>query len=239
MTEIIEVINRSAQGMSGVHLCKGDDHKKYWVKGHNVSRLDQIKEWICAHLAVSMKLPFPEFKLVNFSEELIDCLPNDQKIIGEGPAFGTVDVDNSQWFQKSSIKLIDESLAIKILLFDFWVQNLDRTDSNPNLLFNHTKKELVVIDHNLAFDLEFNESDFFDLHVFPHLKDKIFGDLFKKEAFELKMAQAILSAKESLNQIPEQWQWTDLEETCPIELDYDSIFAILNLYQQPSFWSSK
>ncbi|NRB82140.1 MAG: hypothetical protein HRU38_26395 [Saccharospirillaceae bacterium] len=153
MTEIIEVINKSAQGMSVVHLCKGDDNKKYWVKGHNVSRLDQIKEWICAHLAVSMGLPFPEFELVNFSEELIECLPLEQQIIGVGPAFGTVDVGHSQWFQKSSLKLIDESLALNILLFDFWIRNLDRTGANPNLLFNHTQNELVVIDHNLAFDL--------------------------------------------------------------------------------------
>ncbi|NRB78145.1 MAG: hypothetical protein HRU38_05670 [Saccharospirillaceae bacterium] len=92
---------------------------------------------------------------------------------------------------------------------------------------------------NIAFDLEFKESDFFDLHVFAHLKDKLFGDLSKKEAFELNMAQAIIFAKEGLKQIPEQWQWADLEETRLVELDYDSIFAILNLYQQPSFWSSK
>lgn len=36
-------------------------------------------------------------------------------------------------------------------------RNMDRTRANPNLLYQAESERLVIIDHNLAFDKDFNQ----------------------------------------------------------------------------------
>jgi hypothetical protein len=65
-----------------------------------------------------------------------------------------------------------------LLVFDWWVENADRSLSphggNPNLLWRASENKLLVIDHNLAFDADFDEASFFTTHVFRQEADAVF-----------------------------------------------------------------
>jgi hypothetical protein len=37
--------------------------------------------------------------------------------------------------------------------------------------------------------------------------------------------------------IPEEWQWLDVEQSVPAEINYDAFLAILSMYEQDQFWS--
>ena len=54
----------------------------------------------------------------------------------------------------------------RVLLFDWWILNFDRTEDNPNLLWDASAGALHVIDHNLAFDDDPTEL-FWTHHIFP------------------------------------------------------------------------
>jgi hypothetical protein len=43
-------------------------------------------------------------------------------------------------------------------------------------------------------------------------------------------------AKDSL---PAEWQWLDIEQSIQVDIDYATVWAILNRYQQDQFWSMK
>lgn len=61
--------------------------------------------------------------------------------------------------------MIDPVLRRRVLLFDWWILNFDRTDDNPNLLWDPLNKAIHVIDHNLAFDRE-PANWFWSHHIF-------------------------------------------------------------------------
>ena len=80
-------------------------------------------------------------------------------ILGAGPAFGSLHVENGLSLLPVAVKHVDERLRQKILLFDWWIQNEDR-------ILGETGGHLSVIDHNNAFDSNFNKSSFFRDLVF-------------------------------------------------------------------------
>ena len=102
--QIIEVQGPSLQGMSRPYKCIAEDGSLYYVKGKQTNRASLWKEWISAHLAVSLGLPLPPFALVQVDEALVAELPKEWRDIGTTPAFGSRHHDSATWFESSLIE---------------------------------------------------------------------------------------------------------------------------------------
>ena len=65
---------------------------------------------------------------------------------------------------------VDALTRKDVVLFDWWVHNADRTltekGGNPNLLWDLQHSKLAVIDHNQAFDTDFDQHRFVELQFF-------------------------------------------------------------------------
>lgn len=240
--DIEQVFHRSEQGMSGVYYCKGEDGCHYWVKGHNVGRKDQIKEWLCGHLAMSFGLPVAPFALANIDEYFAQALPYDLQPVGHGPVFASMHAgEAAMWLgSKGLAETVPEELQRDLLLFDYWIQNSDRQHHNPNLLWDASERKLIVIDHNLAFDLESIPDELLESHIFSRTDRSNFHDLDTRCQYIARMDRAIQHMETQINTIPSEWLWADLEETRPTDLDLTGLLTILKRYQTDTnedFWS--
>ncbi|MCW7555950.1 hypothetical protein NX722_25640 [Endozoicomonas gorgoniicola] len=240
LVQIEEVLTELKQGYSGVFRCLGADQQYYYVKGHNVGRDDQAREWICGKLAQAFGLPIADFCLAEIDECLHQYLPDSMKKIGSGVCFASREVKHAEWLQPNLIAhKVSAELQSDLLVFDWWVKNGDRNYGNPNLLWVSNEEKLAVIDHNLAFDSEVTEESFFEHHIFSEAKHRIFTDLAHIAEYRDKIAQAISEFQPAVDVIKEVWPWRDLEETRPFELDSAALLAILEEYKNNDFWSMK
>lgn len=240
IVQIEEVITELKQGYSGVFRCLGTDQQYYYVKGHNVGRDDQAKEWICGNLAKAFGLPVADFCLAEVDECLYEYLPAPLKKIGSGICFASREVKNAEWLQPNLIAhKVPPKLQNDLLVFDWWVKNGDRNYGNPNLLWVSNEKRLAVIDHNLTFDSDVTEKSFFEHHIFSEAKDRVFSDLAYIAEYRDKISKVILEFHPAVEVILDAWPWRDLEETRPFELDSAALLSILEEYKNRDFWSMK
>jgi len=230
--QIIEVIDKMTQGMSEPILCKCENNEEYIVKGLGAGRSSQISEWVCANLAQSLGLPVADFALVEVSEVLYDELPSRLRSIGSGIAFGSKKVQGPSWFEGVGTGHVSEELQSKILIFDLWIKNMDRTSGNPNLLYQAESESLVIIDHNLAFDKDFNSSDFLATHVFADCFADIANDLVARAEMEVWLQKALATLDEVCNNLPREWEWSNVECDLPVNYDYGFMRQVLERCEQ-------
>jgi hypothetical protein len=170
MIKIVEIITRSEQGITKPFLCRGDNGLQYFVKGHGAGKQALINEWIAGNIGKRLGLPIPDFEMAEISGDLIRfSARDDAKDLGEGIGFASQRVENADELSYLFIEQIPVELKAKILLFDWWICNGDRTltpeGGNPNLLWMHRDKKLFVIDQNVAFH-EDDMDNFWDEHIF-------------------------------------------------------------------------
>jgi len=215
--------------------CIATDGNLYYVKGRQTDRASLCHEWICAHLARAIDLPLPPFNIVNVSEELLDEVPAHWKVIGAGPAFGSQQHLGCTWLDKAQIQYIPLDRQIEVFAFDWWIQNIDRTDGNPNLLWDTQQRELVMIDHNLAFDLSLNPRMFLENHIFRHCWEQ--ADLVTRAALQGRFCTAMDAVFEkACDNIPPEWHWNNPECDVPANVDLNTIRATLSRCHLPDFW---
>ena len=158
MTRIVEIIDRSVQGATRPFICRGDDGEIYFVKGRHAGFRSLCCEWVAGELARRWQLPVAPFAIVEVPAALVrGSTRDDAQELGAGMAFGSRQVEGAvelQWSLAEGNE-ISWKLRARILLFDWWVANPDRTLSesggNPNLLWTESDRQLHLIDHNLAF----------------------------------------------------------------------------------------
>jgi len=164
-----------------------------------VSKFTTYKEW---------GLPLAEFSLVSVADDLIrfGAVPGIASL-GAGIGFGSFHEDGAVEINYTDIVKIDKSLRADILLFDYWVHNADRALSanggNPNLLWHADKEQLVVIDHNAAFEDDFSQADFFKHHIF---RDSVagWGESFR-ESRQQKILEVLGKFPDICALVPEAW----------------------------------
>lgn len=244
MLELQEVIKKSDQGYGDAYYCQGEDGQHYWVKGLAALRDYQANEWIAANLATLLGLPIAHFCLVNVSEELYLYLPEDFKTgIGYGPVFASQHVEGSSELIQMLLDSVPVEIKRKLLLFDYWIQNEDRTVGNPNLLWIPETERLVVIDHNLAFDESFDEVRFFgdgnDGHIFRSVKEDLFSDLVVIAEQKQKLQNALQHFQRIVDEIPVEWRFSDLEKNYAADVDYEGKRLILERCLRDDFWCRK
>jgi len=238
--QICEIIGRSEQGATLPFICRGDDGKIYFVKGIKAGRRSQVYEWIAGNLALALGLPIAPFEIVDIPDELIENNPiyND---LGPGPAFGS-QRRRIMELNYAGVENVPEDLQRAVLAFDWWILNEDRTltdfGGNPNLFWEPEHEELVIIDHNLAFDTVFSIENFKKIHVFSNQVDNLFNDALYRDEFSKKFKSSLNCVETFFDNIPEEWYYSDLERTVPADFEKNDILKILERCKKENFWDN-
>ncbi|NHZ81243.1 hypothetical protein F2P44_18465 [Massilia sp. CCM 8695] len=241
--QIIEVIDRSEQGITKPFICRGDDEKIYFVKGRGAGRRSLLCEWIAGNLGLSLGLPIAPFTVVNVPSALISLRSRDDvNELGSGPAFGS----RRRQVVELSFTHIDKvpiSSRRDVLAFDWWIRNGDRTLSdaggNPNLFWDVKSDQLVVLDHNQAFDIHFSAQNFAALHVFKRECPSLFEDWVAQEHYATRYHDAMANWDGICNTIPDEWWYLDDERTLPTDFDPNTLRQQLLNCRGDAFWNMK
>lgn len=237
---IVEIMGRSTQGVTRPFKCRGDDGHIYFVKGRGAGRRSQICEWIAGQLAIRLGLPIAPFEIVDVPEELIRLdFSGELQDLGVGLAFGSRKLTVVE-LSISHLDHVPYEVKRDVLAFDWWVRNADRTLSalggNPNLFWDIETQELVVIDHNQAFDRTFSPSEFAELHVFFAEWPDLAGDWDRQQKLADRFEAAMADWIAICNTVPLEWWFLDSEQTVRTDFDLDVTRQLLMEFQTPTFW---
>lgn len=239
MLQITSIGRVASQGYSEPYHCIVEHHKEYFVKGLRSSRKSQINEWLCACMAQAVGLPIASFELVEVDEILYEELNSQQKLIGIGTCFGSQAEKDVILLEPPQVKHIAEDLQMQIVAFDWLIKNMDRTKGNSNLLFNAASKQLKIIDHNLAFDPDFQEGSFLENHIFSKTAFELWHDYdhqSKMQDFLLPANAAYQQAKKTL---PDSWYWTNIEHDSPTNFDFEYADRAISRLTHNTLWRAK
>jgi hypothetical protein len=233
---IVEIISRSTQGITRPFLCRGDDNWLYYVKGHGAGRQALIAEWIAGNLGKRLGLPIPDFKQAVMPDDLARLSARDDIAdLGAGTGFASQLIQNTDELTYLYIGQIDEALRAKILLFDWWTANGDRTltehGGNPNILWVHHDHKPYVIDHNLAFD-KTALPDFWSQHIF--LETRAAWTPSFRQSMEPLMRAALQELEKWWAEMPPRWTDT------PTGVTFESVKKMLWRFDAESakFWEA-
>lgn len=236
---IVEIIKQAEQGLSSPFLCRGDDGELYFVKGRASGRASLWAEWLGGHLGQAFGLPIPPFCIAEVPAALIrECSP-ELRPLGSGPAFASSNAEGCQWLELATTPRINVALQRDILVFDWWLHNGDRTRGNPNLLWHSGKTELVVIDHNQAFDSHFSGNDFWENHLFAAQRNAVFADLAEQARYAERLSAALSVWAEACDNVPPEWHWENDEQDIPAAFDPVAARALVVRCSTPDFWRTE
>ncbi|MDX9791919.1 MAG: hypothetical protein RBU24_00285 [Kiritimatiellia bacterium] len=161
----------------------------------------------------SYALPIAPFGMLDVPQSILEyCAVRGIEALRAGPAFGSLYVDSFS-LPPVAVKAVPEELRWKILLFDWWIQNEDRIlgekGGNVNLLWSSGGDQLTVIDHNNAFDKDFDEAGFFENHVFRAERERI------PEPFLLEQSQTFAKIAARFSELTGDFpdEWTERQES--------------------------
>lgn len=178
----------------------------------------------------------PPFALVQVDEMLLAELPKEWRDIGVTPAFGSQHHDPTSWFEPSLTQKVPPEVRQAVLVFDWWVRNSDRSEGNTNLLWDLATQKLVVIDHNQAFDPDFDAQEFCQHHVFADQWAVIHADLFLQADWINKLKDVLPRAQWACKNVPSEWRWANSEMDIPAGFSPDDALALLARCATPDLW---
>ena len=241
--EIVEVMRRATQGMTRPFICRGDDDHTYFVKGSDAGRHSLFCEWLAGGLAQSFGLPIAPFDVVEVPRELLELkIGMNLAELGAGPCFGSREQQVAE-LSFSGIDQVPQDLQQDVLMFDWWVKNMDRSlgedGGNPNLFWEPASKKLVVIDHNQAFDFSSDRAPFFDTHVFRAQLSMLANDWDRRAEFTARFRSALSDWPRMVAGLPQAWLFLDDDLTNPVGFDAESVYESLKDYATDEFWNWK
>lgn len=237
-----EIIRRSQQGISvQPFLVRADDNQMYFVKG--LSRaLGQglASEAIAAELGAGIGLPIPPWRIMDIPQALIDfSLIDGVRDLGGGPAFASLQIENASDLMMANLRSLPVELQRKVLLFDWWILNGDRglgeKGGNVNLILD-PKGDMIVIDHNVAFDLELSIDEFRTYHVFRDQLGSFDGNLLARLDYSPLLDAAIGDWERIISLLPDEWLCRDHDPDDEYEPTLQQRLQILERFKDESFW---
>lgn len=245
MLEVVEVLGRAQQGRTMPFRCRCSDGEIYYVKGRDAGRRSLVCEYIAGELGRALGIPVAPFVVAEVPEALLEMpVPGlELNDLGAGPVFASKRCTGSELTVAVAARL-PRAMQCDVLAFDWWIRNMDRylTESggNPNLLYEPETRELVVIDHNLAFDEAFAPADLVDTHVFAPVADSLLGDMFLRQDYLARFSAILETWSSIIAGLPEEWLFLDEEMLDPVEnFDVERFHATLTLCQHDDFWDVK
>lgn len=244
MIVIEEVIRRTEQGQTKPYLCRADDGCIYFVKSGGLPKRELVSEWLAATMAREVGIPIPEFALVEIPEELCDLRMGDWvRDLVPGAAFASRRVEASDFAWSMTSRVPADQRAL-IAAFDWWIRNADRTLSalggNPNLLWRQGRKggEVVVFDHNLAFEAGFDAAQFLDSHVFADDLVQLASDWVARQQVRQGFEVALHCLPQACATIPDAWRFADAEQTVLAAWSLSEMVATLERCRnEQTFWN--
>lgn len=222
------------QGQTGPYLCAGNDGNLYVVKGKNTNYRGLVCEWVCGHLGRSIGLPIPDIDILYVDHSLLEYGNYE---LTQGDWFASKYEKNIQDVPFQKLTELDRECLKLLFLFDYWIKNGDRTlterGGNPNLFIRSDLCSLIVLDHNLAFDVD-HDKDFDKLKMLHVGSSAWFSEqrtLFDKERYQLLLSQSFDKLDVILESIPEEW----LENLGGNRI-FEEIRGVLARFTTPEFW---
>lgn len=238
---VVEVLERSKEGRTEPYICRCDDGEVYFVKGRSATRNGLIAEWICAELATALSLPIAPYFIANVPIELIEADTNGWlQDLGSGAVFASQRVCATN-LTRVHLDLVPKKQRCDILMFDWWIHNGDRNltglGGNCNLLWTpENDGELILIDHNLAFESDFLTTEFINLHVFADEVSTLFSDFVSRDAYTKSFHFAMLKWSSIWDSLPKEWAFIDDELTIPNNFPYAAVKNLLDRSSTDDFW---
>lgn len=208
------------EGGSLPAIIEGDDDGLYVLKfrgaGQGLKAL--IAELLGGEIARVLGFKMPEIVFVELDADLARTEPDPeiQDLIKASNGINlALDYLPGSIMFDPLIEKPSADLSSKIVWFDAFIANVDRTPRNANMLLWH--KELWLIDHGAAFFYQHNWDKFLAnaANSFKQIKDHIllpFADEIEKADAELaeKLTPEIL--REIVELIPDEWLENAVEE---------------------------
>lgn len=239
---IEEIMGRARQGITKPFICRGDDGHVHYVKGQVAGRRSLVCEWVAAQLATSFGLPIADYALAEVPAELI--IPGqkpDLSQLGAGIVFASRELPHVQELSVTTRALVSVEQATDVLVFDWWLHNEDRhlteLGGNPNLLWDIQTEQLAVIDHNQAFDPDFDSARFLASHVFADRWNCVSADLVEQAKYLEKMETVLAELNKVRDSIPEPWWFVD--DGVPANVSWDEIVRCLERCRLDDFWTTQ
>jgi hypothetical protein len=210
---VMRYITPLREGGSLPAIAEADDNFMYVIKfcgaGQGVKTL--VAELIAGQIARALGLKIPEIVFANLDEAFGRTEPDEeiQDLLkaSTGLNLGLHYLSGAITFDPVTT-IVDEELASKIVWFDSFVINVDRTVRNTNMLL--WNKELWLIDHGAS--LYFHHSwDDFQLQAkrsFQQIKDHVLLKQASKLFYVDEMFKQVLTAekiKSIVSLIPNEW----------------------------------
>jgi hypothetical protein len=142
------------EGSSVPALVEADDLGLYVVKlrGAGQGPKALIAELVAGELARAVGLAVPELVLVELDKAIADSEPDPELCLplekSAGVNLGLDYLPGSITFDPAASRPPDAETASRVVVFDAFVVNVDRTPRNPNILFWHARPWLI--DHGAA-----------------------------------------------------------------------------------------
>lgn len=197
-------------------------------------------ELLSAELGNRLGLPIPPYGIMRISQEMIDftMIEGANELAG-GPAFASKLVENVTTLIYQQVPQVDPDLQLRVLVFDKWIRNGDRQltakGGNANLLVCK-EGNLVVIDHNMAFDMSEDDRNLLASHVFI---GQAAGpdDLVTRADLRSSLDTALADWDRIADLVPEEWVYRDpLDTTSALTPTMDDRLQSLRRIENDEFW---
>jgi len=242
--EILEVISRSEQGITKPYICRASDNLVYYVKSSELSNRERCAELISNRLAHLFGLPVAKAIVVDIPSSLLGDISNNLDYSGlkAGPAFASERQIASDIYY-SNVASVPFDQRCDIFIFYRWIRNSDRTLSklggNPNMLWEPKENNLILIDHNLAFDVNFDHKEFYTSHVFANepmglitCEHEIESSQERRQYYEGLFEKTLSSWNDIVAELPDEWL------TANATVNTDDFRDLLEEYRLNSFWKT-
>jgi hypothetical protein len=103
-------------------------------------------------------------------------------------------------------------------------------------LWDGDATQLIVIDHNVAFDRDFSIQSFSETHVFSQEIYKVFQDLVERLSYSKRLHAALAAWPAACQNVPDEWWFADEERTVSADFDPDAVLTSLNRCTLEDFW---
>lgn len=232
---VVEIIEPIKSGQTQPYRCRLEDERLYAVKGRNALPQGLLAETCTAVLGQAMGLPIPEFAIAELPVQLIDSA-HDATItssLGVGFGFASLWQEACEPVTPTIRDRQPPALLATLYAFDHWVANGDRSlgvqMGNPNLLYRLSDREVVVFDHNLAFDGKYSADE-----LTSHAGRRSWLSVGKRPDFLNALRDNMALARERysdlISELPDEW----LEKVPDFLAGAD---AILDRSETDNFWA--
>ncbi|MCW9716791.1 HipA family kinase [Avibacterium sp. 21-594] len=241
MDKIVFIRERTEMGITKPFICQSETDQWFVVKTKAMMPIAQLlAEFIGSTLAERIGLPCPKISFVEITSITNQYAPPGwQSDLPLGTAFASPFFEKAKMAKTAQAKMLCEQDQKWLYMFDRWILNSDRTASmvgtgNINLLYDEISQEILVIDHNLAFDEQAN----FSQHIFSPQNRSWRLDWIDKQYFTEKAIDILENFADIYQKIPDDWFPFDEEDFQKMEDQIQKIKQLLTRITEEHYWDN-